>query len=167
VGIPLGLALKLPSYLPYGLPISLLFVAGGLAVFRLQRLGRPGTALGVILGILAAGSLYLTGVVFPLFNPYKSARYFSQEITSRIQPGEKLGIYGSAPEAFNFYTGIVPIVELENGDELFRFLRSPQKVLCLIDVDSFEVFRKVRDMPKVRLIAQRKVGGNSFVLVAN
>jgi hypothetical protein len=165
--MPLGLFMKLPSYLSYGLPISFLFVAGGLALFRAQRAGRHGMVLGVIFGVVAAASLYVHGVVFPLVNPYKSARYFSQEITSGIQPGEKLAIYGAAPESFNFYTGIVPIVELENGDELFRFLRSPQKVLCLIDVDSFEAFRKVRDMPKVRLIAQRKVGGNSFVLVAN
>jgi hypothetical protein len=106
-------------------------------------------------------------VVFPLVNPYKSARHLSQEITSRIQPGEKLGIYGSAPEAFNFYTGIVPIIELETGDELFRFLRSPEQVWCLIDLPSFEVLRKMKRMPKVLLITQRQVGGDSFVLVAN
>jgi hypothetical protein len=165
--IPLGLFMKLPSYLGYGLPISIIFLAGGFALFRAQRLGRHGMVLGSILGVIAAASLYVSGVVFPLVNPYKSARYLSQEITSRIRPGEKLGIYGSAPEAFNFYTGIVPIVELESGDELFRFLRSPEQVWCLIDVDSFEVFRKARSMPKVLVITQRQVGGNSFVLVAN
>jgi hypothetical protein len=124
-------------------------------------------ALGVVLGVVAAAFLYLCGVVFPLVNPYKSARYLSQEITSRIQPGEKLGIYGSAPEPFNFYTGIVPIVELESGYELFGFLRSPQQVWCLIDVRSFKVFQKMRDMPKVLMITERQVGGSSFVLVAN
>ena len=167
VVIPLGLSMKFPSYLSYGLPLSFLFVAGSFAIFRAQRVGRHGMVLGVILGILAAAFLYVSGVVFPLVNPYKSARYLSQEITSRIQPGEKLGVYGSAPGSFNFYTGIVPIVELESGDELFRFLRSPQQVWCLIDVRSFEAFQKIKDMPKIQVIARRQVGGNNFVLVAN
>ena len=167
VVIPLALLMKFPSYLRYGLPVSFLFLVGSLALLRAQRMRRHGMALGVVLGVVAAAFLYLCGVVFPLVNPYKSARYLSQEITSRIQPGEKLGIYGSAPESINFYTGIVPIVELESGYELFGFLRSPQQVWCLIDVRSFEVFQKMRDMPKVLMITERQVGGSSFVLVAN
>jgi len=167
VVIPLALLMKFPSYLRYGLPVSFLFLVGSFALLRAQRMGRHGMALGVVLGVVAAAFLYLCGVVFPLANPYKSARYLSQEITSRIQPGEKLGIYGSAPESINFYTGIVPIVELESGYELFGFLRSPQQVWCLIDVRSFKVFQKMRDMPKVLMITERQVGGSSFVLVAN
>jgi hypothetical protein len=165
--LPLALLMKHPSYLRYGLPLSALLLLGSFALFRAQRLVRHGVALGVIFGIIAAAFLYVSGVVFPLVNPHKSVRSLSREITSRIQPGEKLGIYGSAPEAFNFYTGIVPIVELERGEELFRFLRSPEQVWCLIDLPSFEAFQKMKGMPKVLLITRRQVGGNSFVLVAN
>jgi hypothetical protein len=167
VAIPWGLSLKLPSYTRYGLPIALLFVTGSVAVFLLHRSGRHGAVLGVILGIVAAGSLYVSAVIFPLVNPYKSSRFLSQEVTSRIQPGEKLGIYGAAPEAFNFYTGIVPIVELERGENLFQFLRSAERVLCLIDASSFEAFQKMRGMPKVQVISQQAVGGNRFVLISN
>ncbi len=167
VATPLGLAVKLPAYLRYGLPVAIAGVAGSLALFLWYRSKRHGAVLGMIIGIMTAGFLYASGIVFPLVNPYKSARFLSQEITSRIRPGEKLGIYGIAPEAFNFYTGIVPIMEMERGEELFRFLRSSDRVLCLIDARSFEALQNSGGMPNVRLITRQPVGGNTFVLVSN
>ena len=34
---------------------------------------------------------------------------------------------------YNFYTGIVPITELRNEEELSRFLQSSGKVFCLAE----------------------------------
>jgi hypothetical protein len=117
---------------------------------------------------MVGGFFYALRVVFPLVNPYKSARFICQEITSRIQPGEKLAIYGDfEPGPFNFYTGIVPIRVFEEEEALFNFLRSPERVFCLLKSRDFLNFERIEGKPEVQLIVRRKIGDGDFVLVSN
>ncbi|MFB3884572.1 MAG: ArnT family glycosyltransferase [Thermodesulfobacteriota bacterium] len=166
--IPLVVSMKLPSYVPYSLPLAFLLVGGGLAIFVLYRFENYGAILCLMVGIVAAGFFYSSRVIFPLINPYKSARFISEEVTSRILPGEKLGVYGRiGASPYNFYTGIVPIIELNTRSELLRFVESPERVFCIIPFNEFSQLQNTEGPPKVQLISRRKTGDKDVALVTN
>jgi len=166
--IPWTISMKFPSYLPYGLPIAFLLVGGSLILFVLYRLKNYGAILFLLIGMMAGGYFYTTRTIFPLVNPYKSARYISQEVRSRIQPGEELAIYGDLGTGpYNFYTEIVPILELERKEDLFRFLQSSKRTFCLMIFRDFHALQALEGWPKVELIARRSVGKNDVVLISN
>jgi 4-amino-4-deoxy-L-arabinose transferase-like glycosyltransferase len=159
--------MKLPSYFYYSLPLSVVLVAGGLSGLLLYRRRTWGIIFLLVSGLTAGILFYTFRVVFPLVTPYRSGRFISQEITSRIQPGEKVGIYGDSSGSYNFYTGIVPIHELKDGEDLFRFLESSERVFCLVKEKRLEAFQRTGKMPKFVLIARRPGGGDRVVLISN
>jgi len=166
--IPWTVSMKFPSYLSYSLPIAFLCVGGSLATFVLLRFKYYGGIFFLLVGIVAGGFFYTLRVVFPLVNPYKSARFICQEITSRIQPGEKVGLYGGyVTGPYNFYTGIVPIEELREKEALLDFLRSSERVFCILKFKDFSQFQTWEERPKVQLIAWRKVGGDDIFIISN
>ena len=122
----------------------------------------------VLTGITAAAFFYTTSVIFPVANESESGRFLSQEVSARIQPEDKLGVYRERTGMYNFYTGIVPITELRNEEELSRFLQSSGKVFCLAEEESLAALQTRGVMPaNVQVIAQRPVGGESIVLFSN
>jgi len=166
--LPWMLSIKFPSYLPYGLPITFLLVGGSLVMFVLYRFKNYGAILFLLIGMVAGGYFYTSRVIFPLVNQYKSARFIAQEITTRIQPGEKLAVYGRISTApFNYYTGIVPILDLADMKDVFSLLESSERTFCLLDYKNFSQFRKMEGRPKVWLISRRMVGDDEIVLVSN
>jgi 4-amino-4-deoxy-L-arabinose transferase-like glycosyltransferase len=166
--IPWGVWLRLPSYLAYSLPMAFLMVGGSVAMFVLCRSKNYAAILFLIVGLMAGGFFYTSKVIFPLVNPYKSARYLSQEIKARIQPEEKLGIYGDLGSGpYNFYTEIVPILDLEKKEDLFHFLQSPGRVFCLLPFRDFYSLQAMEEWSRVQLIARRKTGNNDVVLISN
>jgi len=166
--IPWVISMKFPSYLPYSLPISFLLVGGSLAMFVLYRFKHHAAILFLIIGMVAGGYFYTLRVIFPLVNQVKSARFTSQEITVQIQPGEKLAVYGRISTGpFNYYTGIVPVWELNEMADLLSFLRSSERVFCLIHFKEFSEFQKREGRPKVQLISRRRVGNQEIVLISN
>jgi 4-amino-4-deoxy-L-arabinose transferase-like glycosyltransferase len=166
--LPWVLSIKFPSYLPYGFPLTFLLVGGSLVMFVLYRFKNYGAILFLLIGMVAGGYFYTSRVIFPLVNQYKSARFMAQEITARIQPGEKLAVYGRISTGpFNYYTGIVPILDLTDMKDLLSVLESPGRVFCLLDYKSFSQFRKMEERPKVQLISRRMVGDDEIVLVSN
>jgi len=168
IAIPFVVSMKLSPYLLYSIPMVLLFVGGSLAMFYFGRLKKHEAVFFLLVGIIAGGFFYTLRVVFPLVNPYKSARQVCQEITSRIQPGERVGLYGGfGTGPYNFYTGIVPIEEMEGKEELFRFLQSSGRVFCIFRLRDFLSFQAVPEKPPFRLISQNNVGSNSIVLISN
>jgi len=165
--IPWVISMKLPSYLTYSLPITFLMVGGSLALFVLNRFRMQGAVFFLLIGIMAGGFFYTLRVIFPLVNPYKSARFISKEITSRIQPSEKLALYGGfGTGPYNYYTGIVPISELEGEENLIHLLESPERVFCILKFEDFNKFQTM-EKPKVQLISRRKVGDDDIVLISN
>ena len=168
LALPWVLRATLPAYQAYGFPVTLLMVGGSIALFLSWRKKRYGVVFLLVVAIMSAGLFYTLGVVYPLVNPYKSARYLSQEIVSRIKPGERLGYLGTNMTApFNFYTGIVPIVELEKKEDLERFLQSPERVYCLLLHKEFVSLQKRPERPNMELIARRGVGSRDMVLISN
>ncbi len=168
VSIPWVVSMKFPSYLLYSLPITLLFAGGAIALFILHRFRDRAAIFFLIVGIMGGGVFYAQRVIFPIINPYKSARFISQEITSRIQPGERLAIYGDFVIApYNYYTGIIPILEIEKRDEFIRFLQSEKRVFCLLKFRDYAQFQTMEGRPRVELIARRNVGDDDMVLISN
>jgi len=166
--IPWVVSMKFPSYLPYSLPMAFLMVGGSLAMFVLQRVRNHSGIFLLIIAIMAGGFFYTLRVVFPLINPYKSARFISQEITSRIQPNERLCIYGGfGTGPYNYYTGIVPILELKKREDLLNVLQSQEKVFCLLKYQAFSSLQGMEGRPEIQWIARRKVGDDDIVLISN
>jgi hypothetical protein len=166
--LPWVLSIKFPSYLPYSLPITFVLVGGSLVMFVLHRFKNYGAILFLLIGMVGGGYFYTSRIIFPLVNQYKSARFMAQEITTRIQPGEKLVVYGRISTGpFNYYTGIVPIADLADMKDVLSVLGSPERIFCLLDYEGFSRFRKIEGSPKVQLISRRMVGGQEIVLVSN
>jgi 4-amino-4-deoxy-L-arabinose transferase-like glycosyltransferase len=168
VATPWAIYSKLPSYFSYSLPVAIFLVGVSIGLFLFNRFKYYGAIFFLLIGMMAGGFFYTLRVVFPLVNPYKSVRFVCQEITSRIQPGDKLAIYGDfEPGPFNFYTGIVPIPVLEEEEALSHFLRSPERVFCLLKSRDFLKFQAAEDRPEFQLILQRRIGDGEFALISN
>lgn len=166
--IPWFVSTRFSSYFPYSLPVAFLLVGSSLALFVLHRFRLHGAIFILLVGMMAGGFFYTLRVVFPLANPYKTARFVCQEITSRMQPGDKLALYGDfEPGPYNFYTGIVPILILEEEEAFLNFLRSPERVFCLLRSRDFLKFERIEGRPEVQLIDRRSVGDKDFVLISN
>jgi 4-amino-4-deoxy-L-arabinose transferase-like glycosyltransferase len=168
VAIPWVVSAKFPPFVTSSFPIAFLLVGGGLGMLVLLRLKYRRAIFFLLVGIVGAGFFYTLRVVFPLINPYKSARFISEEVNRRIEPGDRLGLYGGfVTGPYNFYTGIVPIEELGGKEALFKFLRSPERVFCFLKLRDFSRFQTWEERPKTLLIAQRRVGGDEIVLISN
>jgi Dolichyl-phosphate-mannose-protein mannosyltransferase len=166
--VPWLVSIKFPSYMFYSLPLAFLLVGGSVTMFILYRFKHLGAMFLLFIGILAAGYFYSARAIFPLINDYKSARFISQEVLSRVQPGEKLAVYGRLSTGpYNFYTRIVPILNLVYPKTLFQFLNSSERVFCLITSDELRQFQKREEGPEIHLIARHPVGENDVVLISN
>ena len=164
---------KYLSYVPRWsvIPFIFLLVGSGILLSLAQGLRYKSLVFILIVATAGMGYFYTTRVIFPLVNPYKSARFISQEIVQKIKPGEKLVMYGYIGSAvtaqYNFYTGIVPILETENEAEVIDFFRSKEKVFCLVESDDYEnLVRKYTDL-SLNLIIRRGVGSRDMVVVSN
>jgi len=137
-------------------------------MFVLTRMKRDGAALLVMAGIVAGGFFYTQRVIFPLVDPLKSARPISREILDRIQPGEKLGLFGGfGTGPYNFYTGVVPIHEIEKKEDLLLFLGSTERVFCLLKYRDLVALQSIRERPPFVVLSRRPVGGDDIVLLSN
>jgi 4-amino-4-deoxy-L-arabinose transferase-like glycosyltransferase len=168
VALPWVISAKLPPYFSYSLPVAFILVGVSISLFLFNRSKYYGAVFLLIVGLMAGGFFYALRVVFPLLNPHKSARFICQEITSRVQRGDKLAFYGDfEPGPYNFYTEIVPIPVLEKEEALSDFLRSQERVFCLIRSKDFLKFQLIEGRPEVQLIARRGGGESDLVLISN
>ncbi len=168
VALPWAISAKLPSYFSYSLPVAFCLVGVSIGLFLFNRAKTYGVIFLMIVGMMAGGFFYALRVVFPLVNPYKSARFVCQEVTSQMQPGDKLALYGDfEPAPYNFYTGIVPIPVFEEQEALSLFLRSQERVFCLLRFRDFLNFQKAEIRPEFKLILRRRVGDGEFAVISN
>jgi len=161
------------SYVPRWsvIPFVFLLVGSGILLTVSQALRYKSLVFMLIVATAGIGFFYATRVIFPLVNPYKSARFISQEIVQTMKTGGKLVIYGDSGSAgtsqFNFYTGIVPILEIEDEKEIIDLFHSKEKVFCLVEYDDYErLIRKYTDL-SLNLITRRGVGSRDMAFVSN
>jgi hypothetical protein len=168
-----GLGAKYLSYVPRWSVIPFIFLLLGSSILLSLAHGLRHKSFVFILlaATVGIGFFYATRVIFPLVNPYKSARFISQEIVEKTKTGGRLVIYGDTGSAgtsqFNFYTGIVPILEIENEKEIIALFNSKEKVFCLVGYDDYEILiRKYSDL-SLNLITRRSVGNRDMVFLSN
>jgi 4-amino-4-deoxy-L-arabinose transferase-like glycosyltransferase len=161
------------EYFPYEnmIPLVFLFVGSSILLFLAQRLNYKSIVFGLIVATVGIGFFYGSRFIFPLVNPYKSARFISAEVSHIVRPGEKVamfGDFGSAGTApYNFYSGIVPILEMEKDTDFVALFRSSERVFCLLRSEDYEILsKKYPDLP-LRLVVHRGVGSKDMVLVSN
>ena len=142
-------------------------VGGGLTLFAFYRFKNYGVVFLLIIAIVAGGSYYVLRAIFPALNSYRSARFISQELTSALQPGEKLASFLLEPAPYNYYTGIVPIVELEREEALISFLQSRERVFCLIKSKKLDGIQTKGALPMVELAVRHHLGHRDVVLISN
>jgi hypothetical protein len=161
---------KYLSYVPFWSYAPFVFVLLGLGILLLvaQRLKRRSTVFVLIVLTIGITFFYGTRFIFPKVDPYKSARFLSEEVQGVMKPGDKLGMYGGfAVGPYNFYTGIVPIVDIESDEEMLTFFRSKERVFCLIQNREYEGLKNKDLGIPLHLITRRKVGSKEIVLVSN
>jgi 4-amino-4-deoxy-L-arabinose transferase-like glycosyltransferase len=168
IAMPWIISARFPSYFYYFLPFAFSSIGAAIGLLIFTRLRYYGAIFVLIIGMMAGGFFYTLRVIFPLINPDKSARFICQEITSRIQPGEKVALFGDfEPGPYNFYTGIVPILLLGEEEDFINFLKSPERVFCLIKNRDFIKFEGLEDRPEARVIARRGIKESDLILVSN
>ncbi len=168
-----GTGAKYLSYVPRWsiIPFIFLLVGSGILLFLAHGLKYKSIVFILIVATVATAFFYTTRVIFPLVNPYKSARFISEEIVQTTRPGEKLVMYGDIGSAvsaqYNFYTGIIPILEIENEGEIIDLFRSKGRVFCLFRYRDYErLSRKYTGVP-LHLITRRSVGDRDMAFVSN
>ena len=159
---------KFSFVLPYGVALALLLVGVGVAMAILWRFKIYRAVLFLLIGMMVAGYFYAFGVIFPLANSRMSARFISEEITSRFQSGDQLAVFrGLEVDPYNYYTGISPIRLLVTPDSLHQFLRSQGRVFCLLTFRDFSQLFGRQGEPEVQLIARSQVRNDDVVLISN
>jgi 4-amino-4-deoxy-L-arabinose transferase-like glycosyltransferase len=161
-------SIKFSSVLPYGPPLAFLLVGCSVTLAIYWRFRNYRAVLLLLIGTMVAGYFYTFRVIFPAINPLMSARFISGEITSRIQPGDRLAVYrGIGIDPYNYYTRVVPILLLGNEEALLNFLGSSGRVFCLLNYRDFSQLINREEGPKLQLIARRKVRNDDVVLISN
>jgi 4-amino-4-deoxy-L-arabinose transferase-like glycosyltransferase len=168
-----GLGAKYLSYVPRWsvIPFIILLVGSSILLSLAHGLRYKSLVFTLVVATVGMSFFYATRVIFPLVNPYKSARLISQEIVKTMETGGRLVIYSDSGSAvtsqYNFYSGIVPILEIKNEAEIVNLLRSKEKVFCLVEYDDYERLIKKYTKLSLNLILRRGVGGREMVLVSN
>jgi 4-amino-4-deoxy-L-arabinose transferase-like glycosyltransferase len=168
-----GLGAKYLSYVPRWsvIPFIILLVGSSILLSLAHGLRYKSLVFTLVVATVGMSFFYATRVIFPLVNPYKSARFISQEIVKTMETGGRLVIYSDSGSAvtsqYNFYSGIVPILEIKNEAEIVNLLRSKEKVFCLVEYDDYERLIKKYTKLSLNLILRRGVGGREMVLVSN
>jgi len=152
-------------------PFIILLVGSGILLTLFQALKYKSLVFILLAATAGMGFFYTTRMIFPLVNPYKSARFISQEIVQTMKTGGKLVRYGDSGSAgtaqFNFYSGIVPIFEIEDEKEIIDLFRSKEKVFCLVNYEDYErLISKYPDL-SLNLIIRRGVGNRDMVFLSN
>ncbi|MGQ9721580.1 MAG: ArnT family glycosyltransferase [Candidatus Jordarchaeum sp.] len=150
------------------IPLALSLLTSGI-LLKLKRITKYKTVSFILIALIFGGGFfYTTRIIFPLVNPYKSARFFSQEIKQALRPGEKLAIFGGfGTGPYNFYTGIIPIIELNSEEELIKFFSSKERVFCLLKFNDYERVKKENILIPFNLISDRRIGGDHIALLSN
>jgi 4-amino-4-deoxy-L-arabinose transferase-like glycosyltransferase len=169
ISFPIVAALKGSYYLEHPWEIgvvSALIVGGGGFLAFLARHRRRDLPLYMIIATVFVLSLYGAARICPEINRYKSARPLSRTIVSVMRPGDQLGVYQMEGASFNYYTGYNQMRWLKEEEELRQFLRSPQRVLCIMRESDYKLLEKDPAIA-VSVIATGQVGHRHLVVVSN
>ena len=128
------------EYAEHGRSLSFLtmVLASGTTISLLAFLWkkRPAVSFLSIVGMMCFFLGVLVVLILPKVDLCRPTRALSHKITSLIQPGEKIGMY-LPPDPGLVYYSDHPVVEIHTPAEVFSFLRSKERVYCLMDEEHY------------------------------
>ena len=170
IGLPIMAVLKGARYLEHageiGLIFSLILYGGGLLCVLAYYYRQLNLPFYLIVAMMFASSLYTTARILPEINRYKSARPLSQSIVSSMGPGDQLGVYQLVGAAFSYYTGCNRVRTFEEERELKDFLRSPQRVLCILRERHYDRLKGDPEL-QIYVVTKGQVGHRRLVVISN
>jgi 4-amino-4-deoxy-L-arabinose transferase-like glycosyltransferase len=170
ISLPIVAALKGGFYLEHpweiGLITALIVGGGSFLAFLSHRYRRRDLPFYIIVATIFALSLYGATRIVPEINKYKSARPLSQDIVSAMRPGDQLGLYQMEGTNLIYYTGYNQMRWLEEEGELQAFLRSSQRVLCIMRERDY---KRLAEDPTLSLsvVATGQAGHKRLVVITN
>lgn len=170
ISLPIVATLKGTYYLERPWEIGLVaafIVAGGcFFAFFTHRHRRRDLPFYIIVAMVFILALYGATRIVPEINKYKSPRPFSQTIVYSMSPGAQLGIYQLEGANVMYYTGYNQMRLLTEEEKLEAFLRSPQRVLCIMQERHYKQLAEDRSLP-VFLLATGRVEQERLVVISN
>jgi 4-amino-4-deoxy-L-arabinose transferase-like glycosyltransferase len=170
ISLPIVAALKGSFYLEHpweiGLITALITSGGTFLAFLAYRYRRRDLPLYIICAVIFALTLYGAHRIFPEINRYKSARPLAQAIVSAMKPGDELGIYQLEGANFIYYTGYNQMRWLEEEGKLKEFLRSPQRVLCIMRERDYKLLQQDPTLA-LSVVVTGQVGSKHLVVISN
>ncbi len=170
ISLPIVAALKGSLYLKHpweiGLITAFILGGGGFLAFLAHHDRRRDLPFYIIVATVFALCLYGATRISPEINRYKSARPLSQAIVSAMKPGDQLGIYQLEGANFIYYTGYNQMRWLEEEVRLKEFLRSPQRVLCIMREKHYKLLEQDPALA-IFVVATGQVGSKNVVVISN
>jgi 4-amino-4-deoxy-L-arabinose transferase-like glycosyltransferase len=170
LSLPIVAVLKGSLYLEHpeeiGVITALIAGGGAFLAFLAHRYRRRDLPFYIICATILALSLYGAQRIFPEINRYKSARPLAQAIVSAMVPGDQLGIYQLEGANFIYYTGYNQMRWLEEEGKLREFLRSPQRVLCIMRESHYKLLQQDTTLA-LSVVATGQVGSKHLVVISN
>lgn len=102
---------------------------------------KPRMLIYVVLAMMILNTL-LTYTVLPLFDRYKSPKYLSQKMMKYVKPEEALVTFKTNPVYWLYYCNRRQMKELDNYEELDKYLKSKSRVFCIIENSDYEEFKR-------------------------
>jgi len=148
-------------------PLALILGLGSvLTLFTLLK-KRTALSFSLLIMIMTGSIFYSVDHVFPYLNQFKSAKPLSIRIKTLMKEGDLLGSYHVKTPAFNFYTGVRDIAQLENTLDLIDFfLRSKNRAFCLMKKEDFEELSHLMPFHLFQWDAG-KIGGREIILISD
>jgi 4-amino-4-deoxy-L-arabinose transferase-like glycosyltransferase len=170
ISLPIVAYLKGGYYLEHpeeiGVITALIAGGGALLAFLAHRYRRRDLPFYIICATILVLSLYGAHRIFPEINRYKSARPLAQAIVNAMRPGDQLGIYQLEGANFIYYTGYNQMRWLEEEGKLREFLRSPQRVLCIMRESHYKILQQDPALA-ISVVASGQVGSKHLVVISN
>lgn len=146
-------------------------LSGGIGVLALAGLwsvreslrGRIPWAVGSLAAGMAVFQLALGLYLLPRLDVFKSARGLSEELVSRLEPGERYGIFRRFDAGFIFYTGRFQD-ELDTPEKLRAYAGQPERVWILVQRDELA---EMGDPPRLWEVARDADAEDGYLLTTN
>jgi 4-amino-4-deoxy-L-arabinose transferase-like glycosyltransferase len=153
--------------LEVGVIFSILLCLGSLLGALSYFWGRKSLVFYLIVLILFSGATYTSLWILPDINRHISPRPFSQEVARIIGREGKLATYRFFESYFNFYTGRNRILEIDDAEELKRFLNSQKNVYCIVPKEEWRDLVNKNSSWEAYSIEEGRIGDKEFMVIGN
>lgn len=105
-----------------------------------SRLNRTPKAFIYVLAFMIILNAILTYSIFPYIDKYKSTKYFSESVINYLTPAQQLRTFQTNPVYWLFYLNRRQIEEIDDIDRLNEYLKSKDRIFCIIENGKYEEF---------------------------